>query len=53
MGHTSFLVTGFSIKTKCVNLFKPLSGSKSANSVILFAVKTTVDKFGSDEASVG
>lgn len=51
--RTSFLVTGFSIKVKCVNLGKFPNESKSANSATLFAVRTSVVRFGSDEASVG
>lgn len=51
--HTSFLVTGFSMRTKCVNLWNELNTSKSANSVKLLAVKTRVVRLGREFASEG
>lgn len=51
--YTSFLVTGFSSRLKCVNLGNVLSGSRSASSAKLFAVRTRVVRFGSEVARVG
>lgn len=51
--RTSFLVTGFSIKTTCVSLANPRRGSKSANSAILFAVSTRFSRFGIEDANDG
>lgn len=51
--HTSFLATGLSSRTKCVNRDKPRRLSKSANSVKLFEVKTKLVRWGTDDASVG
>jgi hypothetical protein len=51
--HTSFLVTGFSINTKCVNCVKLDSTSKSAISAKLFDASTNVDRLGREFASVG
>lgn len=50
---TSFRVTGFSSKLKCVNLARFRNGSRSASSEMLFDVKTNVVKFGKDVASAG
>ncbi len=44
--RTSFLVTGFSNNTRCVNFVRPRRGSKSASSAMLFAVKTSVERLG-------
>ena len=55
-GHnkrTSFLVTGFSNKTRCVSRRNVASTSKSANSAKLFAVKTSVVRLGMEFASDG
>lgn len=51
--HTSFRVTGFSINTTCVSLAKFCNGSRSANSAMLFAVSTSVSRFGIEVANVG
>jgi hypothetical protein len=50
---TSFLVTGFSNSTKCVNFVRFRNGSRSANSAILFAVRTSVVKPGIEFARLG
>ena len=50
---TSFLQTGFSMHTRWVKFLNPPSGSRSANSLKLFAVNTSVVRFGIDFASVG
>lgn len=52
-GRTSFLVTGLSIKLKCVNILKPFNGSKSANSEMLLAVSINVVRLGMVFAMVG
>jgi hypothetical protein len=46
--HTSFLVTGFSIKDKCVSFGKFRRGSRSASSATLLLLSTSVDRFGID-----
>ena len=50
---TSFLVTGFSSSVKCVSFVRFLSGSRSASSATLFAVRTRVDRFGIEVAMEG
>jgi hypothetical protein len=50
---TSFLVTGFSTNTRCVNRIKSRSGSRSASSAILFEVRNSAVRVGIDEAMVG
>lgn len=44
--RTSFLVTGFSSNTKCVNLPHLVNPSKSTNSLTLLLASITVVKFG-------
>lgn len=51
--RTSFLVTGFSINTKCVNRVNVASTSRSANSAKLFEVRTKVERLGREFARVG
>lgn len=51
--HTSFLVTGFSSNTKCVNFGNVANTSKSANSAKLLLVSTRFVKFGICLARVG
>jgi hypothetical protein len=43
---TSLVVTGFPIKVKDTSFLNPANGSKSANSVNLFFVRTSVARFG-------
>ena len=50
---TSLLTIGFSKRIRCVNFLKPPSGSRSASSLILFFVSTSVVRFGSCLCSVG
>lgn len=52
-GLTSFFVTGLSSRIKCVNRGRLCSGSKSANSVTLFDVRTNVVRLGTEEDNVG
>lgn len=51
--RTSFLVTGFSINTRCVSFGNVDSASRSASSAILLAVRTKVVRFGIECASDG
>jgi hypothetical protein len=50
---TSFRVTGFSIRTRCVSLGSVPRASRSASSAKLFDVRTSVVRFGIDCAMVG
>ncbi len=52
-GGTSFLVTGFSSRLKCVSRWKFRSGSRSASSAKLFDVRTRVVRFGIEVARLG
>jgi hypothetical protein len=46
MARTSLLVTGFPINDKYTRCLNPASGSKSANSAILFLLRTSVRRLG-------
>ena len=51
--NTSFLVTGFSSKDRCVSLVNLRRGSRSASSARLLEVRTSVVRFGIEAARLG